>query len=130
MINGKCQSQSAMKCKSVDNRTICYECESSYYFDDEGDCKMNSDVYCLSEKDGDCYMCSTTMIEPYQCEQKSADDGLKGEVIDDLSDSDNNDDYDDEHIPYKISCNMNSAVGCLRCNPGYYVDGMECKKCK
>ena len=47
--------------------------------------------------------------------------------------NDNNEKQPDDkkdYISYKESCNMPSAVGCLRCNPGYYVDGMYCKKCK
>ena len=44
LINGRCQSKEAMRCSKVDNRTICYECESSYNFDNGGDCVLNSDV--------------------------------------------------------------------------------------
>ena len=96
LINGNCQSQTAMRCSKVDDRTICYECESSYNFNNNGDCVLNKDVYCLFERDSSCLKCSTTMIEPYECEQKSADDKqnedkVKTATIEDSSDSNDND---------------------------------------
>ena len=70
--------------------------------------KMNSDIYCLSEKEGNCYMCSTTMIEPYQCEQKSTEEENLKRVTEDETNGENND--ENESVSYKISCYMNSAV--------------------
>ena len=69
-----------MKCMKVDERTICYECAESYNFDETGDCILNNDVYCLFERNETCLKCSTTMIEPYECEQNSATDTNEGEL--------------------------------------------------
>ena len=144
LVNGLCQSKEAMKCNKVDDRTICYECDPSYGFDNNGDCKVNSNTLCVVQKEGSCHQCSTIMEEPYQCAEKTTEDveGLKQAIDDSSNSGNNNDDEDDDDddnenddkvenkaYPYKQSCNMFSTVGCLRCNPGYYVDGMECKKC-
>jgi hypothetical protein len=78
------------------------------------------------------------MEEPFKCAEKTAEEeqqkeeNLKRAIEDDsdsYDDSSEEDEDDNKAYPYKQSCNMFSSVGCLRCNPGYYVDGMECKKC-
>ena len=131
-----------MKCSKVDERTKCYECEETFAFNEKGACVVNEDKSCLIEKEGACMKCKYYMEEPYKCSDRELlKTSLKGEVINGTTDNDNiiNEDSTiennessndlDQHS-YKERCNMFSKIGCMRCQPGYYADGMYCKKCR
>ena len=72
----------------------------------------------------------TTNLKPKSKEEEAA---LKLATQDpDGSDNSNDDpeENDDKYISYKVSCNMQSAVGCLRCKEGFYVSpNGECSSC-
>ncbi|ELP92365.1 hypothetical protein EIN_441950 [Entamoeba invadens IP1] len=84
----------------------CELCREGFVFDASNECKENSIANCLNENSNKCVRCLPTTLLGIS----------NSETVCSKSATINN-------------CEILSSTGCVKCESGYYMDGIECERC-